>query len=227
MLASLLFPKNRIQDLGKKAIYIHTLLGSTVHSVVAVTYAFYVLSNGVLYEDKLYMVTRGSVNCCHITLGYVLADTLMCIMDPYLRSSYLILLHHLAMIAGILMGLYFELFHFFLVYRFISEMSTPFVNWRLVIYELGDKKGMSYTIASLGMMIVFFLCRVVVIPWHIYSLLFSILLSPEAVPVPMYLKVYMVVNYCVFDFLNSFWFYKMLKGANKVFFLKKGKKGKN
>ena len=219
MLASLLFPKNRIQDLGKKAIYVHSLLGSTVHSVVSVTCSLYVLSKGVLYADKLYMVTTGSINCCHITLGYVMADFLMCIMDPYLRHNYSILLHHLAMIAGMLMGLYFELFHFYIVYRLLSEMSTPFVNWRLVIYELGDKKGMSYTIASLGMMVVFFLCRVVVIPWHNYSL-FGDIFSPEAVPVPWYLKVYMVGNFCVFDVLNSFWFYKMMKGAYKIFFLK-------
>ena len=68
------------------------------------------------------------------------------------------------------------------------------------------------------MSVSFFLCRVVVIPWHNYVLTSAVL---GGAAVPLVLKIYMEVNFVAFDVLNCFWFYKMLKGGYRLFFGKK------
>lgn len=206
-----------MRTFGKKKVYMHTFLGSTIHAIVSCTNSVLVLSQGDLAKDKLFAVNSAGVTSLHITVGYILGDTLVCLMDPYLRRSYSTLLHHLAMITGVLLCLYHERFLFFVIYHLFSELSTPFVNWRGVLHELGDRNSWWYAMAALGMMISFFLCRVLVIPWHNY-VLFAALLSTEASTVPLYLKMILVLNSVPFDFLNSFWFYKMFKGARKYFF---------
>lgn len=217
ILMNFIAPKHRF---GRKTIYMNSFLGSTVHAVVSCAAAIFTLAQGDLVRDKIFAVNSASVVSLHITMGYVLGDTLICLVDPYLRGAYSTLLHHLAMIAGILMCLHFQLFYFFVIYRLIAEFSTPFVNWRAILYEMGEKESRQYAVAALGMVISFFLCRVLVIPWHNYAL-FSTLLSAEASTVLLILKIYMVLNFILFDILNTFWFYKMLKGAYRFFVLRK------
>jgi len=43
----------------------------------------------------------------------------------------------------------------------IVEMSTPFVNFRLMLYELDYKTGTLYLVNGLLMTFSFFICRVV------------------------------------------------------------------
>lgn len=216
-LANLIISKEKLQSLGQKRVYIHTFLGSTLHAVIAFSYNTFLLAQGDLGKDKLFTMTSSGITSLHITMGYILGDTLICILDPYLRTVISNFIHHFAMLAGMAMCLHYELFLFFVVYRFLSELSTPFVNWRALAYEFGDKKGKWYIVASLSMMVSFFLCRIMVIPWHSYAL-FSVIFSPQAAVVPWYLKVYMEVNFVAFDILNIFWFYKIIRGACKFFF---------
>lgn len=205
---------------GQKEAYMHSFLASTIHAIVACANATIILIQGDLNKDRIFAINSASVVSLHFTMGYVLGDFLACLLDPYLRSTYSNLIHHLAMISGIFLCLYYELFVSFVVYRLLSELSTPFVNWRSFLQELGDKKSRWYTTAALGMLVSFFLCRVLVIPWHEYTL-FAALLSNEASTVPLILKTIMVLNSVPFDLLNSYWFYKILKGAAKYLFPQK------
>ena len=59
---------------------------------------------------------------------------------------------------------------YFGVLQAITEGSTPFVNWRFILIETGKKDSFCYTFASLGMMVSFFFCRMVKMPWHWYAL---------------------------------------------------------
>lgn len=220
LLASILVPKINMQKLEVKTTYFHSFLGSAVHSIAAIVFASYILATGVLSSDKIFATSPASFAALHLTVGYAVGDMVICLRDPYLRRSHSTMLHHLAMIAGIGMCLYYQLFTFFVVYRFLSELSTPFVNLRSVIYEVGDKKGRWYFISSIGMMVTFFLCRILVIPWHTYHL-FMAVLSANAATVPLVLKVYMIVNFTAFDTLNIFWFNKIVKGGYKFFWSRK------
>lgn len=220
ILAKLTLRRDQIQRFGQKATYLHSHLGSTIHAVIAFICASIILARGDLAKDKVYAVSTSGVLTAHVTAGYVLGDTSICLIDPYLRTVYSTLFHHLAMIFGLFMSLYHRLFLYFVVYRLLAEFSTPFVNWRAVLYETGNKKSMWYSVASWGMLVSFFLCRVMVIPWHTYALL-TVLQSPEAATVPLSLKAIMLLNFPLFDLLNIFWFYKMLKGAYKLFFRNK------
>lgn len=205
---------------GEKTVYLHTLFSSTIHAIISCTSTAFLLAQGDLVKDKIFAVNSTGVTILHITVGYVFGDTFICLMDRYLRGVYSNFLHHVAMIAGILFCLHYGIFLFFAHYRFLSEFSTPFVNWRAILYETGDKKSRQYAVVAISMTISFFLCRVMVIPWHNY-ILFAVLLSTEASSVPLILKVYTTVNYVTFDVLNVFWFYKILKGAYKFISHKK------
>lgn len=205
------------QKFGRKAMYVHTYITSTIHAVVTCMAALIALAQGDLGKDRTFGVNSAGVTALHVTVGYTLGDTLIILMDPYLRSIYSSLLHHVAMIAGLLLCLYYELFLFFVICRVLSEFSTPFVNLRGVLSEIGNKKGQLYVAASILMMVTFFLCRVVVIPLHTYAL-FAVLVSTEASTVSMSLKMTMVLNTVTFDILNMFWFYKILRGGYKFFF---------
>jgi uncharacterized protein YqgC (DUF456 family) len=205
---------------GKKNVYMNTLLASTLHAAVGCTSTVMILAEGDLWKNRIFGMNSAAVITLHITVGYVLGDTLVCFADPYLRKTYSVFLHHLAMISGILLSLYYELFLFFVMYHLISEFSTPFVNWRGFLHEFEGKKTRWYSAAAVGMLISFFLCRVVLIPWHNY-ILFVTLLSNEASTVPLVLKAIMVANSLPFDALNCLWFYRMIKGGKRYFFSKK------
>lgn len=210
ILASAFIPEDKLKKLGPKKALFHTYLGSLVHAVEAVVLSGYILLSGEMGKDRIFSVTPNSITAMHITLGFSIADLLICLLDSHLRSTYSFIIHHSCMVAGISMGLYHHLYIYFIVYRFLNELSTPFVDWRAVIYEVGDKNGKWYFVACTGMTFSFFLCRIIVIPWHSY-VLFSDIFSAEASIVPWYLNVYMIVNYTAFDALNVYWFYKILK----------------
>lgn len=215
-LAGRLIPQEKYQKLGRKTRMLHTYLSSAVHGVMACILASSVLAFGDLGEDKIFARSSAAADTClHFTLGYIVADTIQCFLDPYMRGMYATLLHHVAMITGISMGLYHQLFLFFIVYRFLSEFSTPFVDLWSVIHEVGDRKGWWYSAASVGMMTSFFLCRIMVIPWHNYKL-FAAILSSDGLVVPWHLRVIMIVNFTAFDAFNAYWFYKMLRGGYKL-----------
>lgn len=218
--ASGLVQRDQLQKLGHKSVYFHSYLASALHAVVAFVLAGHTLATGDLSSDKIFATSSAGTMALHVTIGYTVGDTVVCLLDPYLRGAYSTVLHHLAVITGIAMCLYHQLFMFFVVYRLLSEFSTPFVDLRAVISAVGDKKGWLYMLASLGMMISFFLCRIVVIPWHNYEL-FTALFGVEGSEVPWYLTVFMALNFTIFDVLNLIWFCKILRGGYKLLFLTK------
>ena len=217
LLVSHLIPKAQLQQLPRKKMQLmYTLLGSTVHAVVVTLFASYVLASGSLSRNRVFSYSPDGYAVLQITLGYATADFIICILDPYLRTMPSILAHHVGMIAGISMCFYHRLYMFFVVYRLLSEFSTPFVNMRLFVCEIGDKRSWWYVIASCGMIFSFFLCRILVIPWHTYGLIVSFIST--AANIPTYLLAYMVLNFGTFDVLNVYWFYKMVKGGLKYYY---------
>lgn len=217
ILAYFYIPEWKIQSLGERKANLYSLFGSSVHAIVACVLALYAIRSGELGNNVIFSKSPLGFTILQITLGYVCGDLVICILDPYLSGVYSTLLHHVAMIAGISMCLFYQgFFLYFVVWRVLAEFSTPFVNFRMVVSELGDKRSWMYYFASIGMTVSFFSCRIVMIPWYTYELVVAIFFNPEVNIIPMHLQVYMFVNYTAFDILNIYWFFKILKGAYKL-----------
>ena len=209
----------RYSSLGKTKSHFNTLLSSTIHAVIASSVTMYILAFGVLGTNRVFSKSPLGFTLMQISLGYFVADMFVCLQDPVLRKELSSMFHHLAGIIGIGLGLYYQgWFAFFIIYRMISEISTPFVNLRWVFYELGPpyKDSFWYYFASFGMIVTFFLCRILVMPWHWYELLVAIT-CPSALIVPLVLKVWICINYIMFDVLNLYWFGKMIRGLVKLY----------
>jgi len=220
VLFNFVFTKERVDRLGHKKHYLYSTLTSSVHAVVAVILGAYCLSTGELSLDTALSTSYLGTICMYLSLGYSIADFITCLVDKHMRTELGMVMHHFAMICGISMGLYYSYYNFFIVYRFLSEFSTPWVNLWWIIHNVKVKGEKLYTFASLMMMATFFACRVAVIPWHTYTLQVA-LHSQSSALIPWYLRIYMFVNFEAFDILNIFWFYKMSRGAYKLFCGKK------
>lgn len=212
-------PLSKRKKLGSKKVYLYSLLASTVHAMESFTFAGYVLMTGELGISTTFSNSPLGYMVLQLTLGYATVDGCICLLDLE-QFTYSTLLHHIAIVTGITMGFYHNAFMFFIVYRLMAEFSTPWVNLRWIVYNLGDKTGKLYVFVSLGMTFTFFLSRIAVIPWHTYKL-YTALLYFDGPLLPMHLRVYMILNFGFFDALNLFWFYKIVRGAYKLLFAKK------
>ena len=85
---------------------------------------------------------------------------------------------------------------YFGVLQSVTEGSTNFVNWKFILIETGKKDSFCYTFASLGMMVSFFFCRMVRMPWHWYAL-YDAISSVDGAQVSMLVIIWALIN-CVF-----------------------------
>ena len=200
-----------------KKLYLITLLASTVHAVFASIVTGFIITTGWLGDVRVYSKSQLGFTTMQVSFGYFVADLLFCLYFPRLRNELGSMAHHVAGIIGIGLGLYCQgKFMYFIVYRFISECSTPFVNLRFVLHFLNHRSGFWYYFASIGMVITFFLCRILAFPWHWYELLLG-LADPASSLVPPHLRVWTCINYAAFDVLNVYWFYRMMIGLLKLY----------
>ncbi|XP_035688105.1 TLC domain-containing protein 4-B-like [Branchiostoma floridae] len=153
-----------------------------------------------------------------ISLGYTAADTLMMAIYAPLQDWKIVLHHSISMWGchNIIAG---PTLQYFANMVFLTELSTPFVNMRLILHTLGHRRSLQYKVNGLAMLLVFFLCRVVTIPIHfraiphmktgeVYKLGTGALINISVLTPTM----------CV---LNIFWFIKMCKGAYRVLYVPK------
>ncbi len=214
--SSLLLTEKRKAIIGNKKAYLQSTLSSSTHAVVATIGSVYVMSTGELAIDPVLNTSSVGTAMMQMSLGYTCADFVICLIDQHMRKDKGIILHHLAMMAGLGAGLYYRFFQYYIVFRSLSEFSTPFVNFWWVLHNLKIEGRTRYATASILMVLAFFVCRIAVIPGINYKLHMS-MWSPSGLQVPWYLRVYMIVNFTVFDILNVVWFYRMLRGAYKMF----------
>ena len=120
--------------------------------------------------------------------------------------------HHVAGIIGIALGLFYQ--GRFIIFRLLSELSTPLVNLFWILTKLDRRDSPLFAVTSWGMLITFFLCRLAPEYW-IWNILLTALFHPASVIIPLPVRVWVFFNYIAFDILNIFWFWKMLKGAAK------------
>ena len=195
----------------------NTMLSSTTHALVNTILPLIVIF-GADTEDYVTYKTRTGFLSLQIALGYFLGDAVVVLMSEELRSEKGSVLHHIGSIVGMFLGLYYEgVMMFFLCFRLVAEMSTPFVNMRWILYEVDVKRSSEwYLVASVGMTVSFFMSRILAAPIFWYKIL-MVLSDESAQIIPLHLQIWLVLNSALFDFLNVYWFAKIAKGAIKLF----------
>lgn len=199
-------------------IHFHTMLSSTVHAVVSSSLCVYIMSYGLMGTNRLFSKLPLGFTTMQISLGYFVGDFIVCLCDTRLRNDKCSVMHHVAGIVGIFLCLFYQgKAMFFVIYRLIAECSTPCVNLRWVLADIGKKDKSLYVIAGISMMITFILCRIIVIPWHWYEVVSTVVTKECALLIPLYFRVWLGFNYLIFDVLNVYWCCRIIKGAIKLY----------
>ena len=211
------FLPQKYPKLGKKLSLFHSLPASTLHAVFCTGMVVYLLWSGSMGTNRVFSKSPLGFATMQITLGYLVADFLICLSDRHLRADRFMLMHHAFGIIGISLGLYCQgKFMYFIVSRQISEFSTPTVNLFVLLLMLDKRDSSLFVFNSLAMIFAFFLCRLLLLPWFWIEMV-QTLSKPASTLVPLHLRVWTLVTYVIFDTLNLWWFWKMLKGALKFF----------
>ena len=212
---SLLLPTNK--NPPRSNMFFHTILTSTIHAIVSSILTFYLIGFGLMGTNRVFSKSSLGFATIQISLGYFFGDLIVGLLDPKLRMDTLGLIHHVAGIVGLSFCLFYQgKFMFFVIYRLIAECSTPFINLRHILSDLEEKDGVPYIFVGIGMLVTFVVCRIIVIPWHWYEILKVVVTEEAIVLVPLFFRVGLVGNYLIFDILNVYWCYKIVRGAVKL-----------
>ena len=112
---------------------------------------------GSMGTNLVYSKSQLGFTVLQLSLGYFVADFVFCCMDSNLRWEKASMIHHMAVIIGVWLVLYFQgRFMFFVIVRYISELSTPVVNTFWVLLILNRKGSTLFLVTSITMVVVFF-----------------------------------------------------------------------
>lgn len=136
----------------------------------------------------------------------------------YLKSDLLMVVHHMTIVFLLFPAVVYRspMGHFFLGCFFCTELSTPFVNARVILSLLGLKNSKIYIVNGLLMMTVFAMCRVALFP-----IMYAVYLSQQttapshiqalaSIPMTCHLSCLLVLA------PQLYWFGLMVKGALAV-----------
>ncbi len=194
--------------------YIHAVI-LTFFSIWAVWYD----QDGSIESQVLLKSPIGTA-AMQISFGYFVADCMIIMSSSDMRTNVPMIIHHFSSLLSVLMGLILGgHWQLLVLLRFISEMSTPFVNLRWLLDTLKiPKTALSYVLCGLCLTIFFFTSRVFIIPllWYYLYRLISYEYSPDALyGVPIFFKLFTISAYIILDSLNVYWGYKIARGFIK------------
>lgn len=99
---------------------------------------------------------------------------------------------------------------------YLMELSTPFVSFRGILSKLKMKSSQLYVVNGLVMLVTFFLCRVITLPYVCYK--YSDYVGLSFWEAFMSLPTGCKVSIAILMFPQIYWFILMVKGAFSVFF---------
>ena len=140
------------------------------------------------------------------------------LLISYLKKDLLMIVHHLTIVFVLFPAVVYHspMGHFFLGCFFCTELSTPFVNARVILSRLGLKNSTIYMVNGILMMIVFSMCRVAMFP-----VMYTVYLSQQtrapshihalaSIPITCHLSCLLVLA------PQIYWLNIMIKGAVAV-----------
>ena len=202
-----------------KKAYWNTLPGSSLHAIILSVVTCYVLLFDSLREEYIFSLSPVGRALIRFSLGYFLTDFVFVMLDSEMRKDKMNFCHHTLSMFGIWLGVYIDgVALFTIVYRFITELSTPFVNIRWFMSAVNyPKSSTPYIVNSLVLAVTFFSVRVFIIPYHWYIFYYYIFLDPSMPAIwPVFVQYWVIITYVAYDVLNITWGYKIVTGGYKL-----------
>ncbi|KAK9836151.1 hypothetical protein WJX81_005054 [Elliptochloris bilobata] len=205
------------KQLRERVLAANSRLVGTLHLIIQVPLAVYIICSPSILANKLYSRTTASVTFLAISAGYFFYDLLVSIfryegMAYLVHGAFAFILYTYGALSGAL-GYYGALF-------ILWECSTPFVYLRWFLFNMGQAKSRWYIINGLLMLASFALFR------NVLGVAMSVdfwytsgkeMVQPSVIGglSPAVLWTYRIFNCCL-NALNFFWLSKMASGAVKV-----------
>lgn len=202
-------------DQPKRAYWASSMV-SSVHGVYVSWLAWRAMAEGEYWSSEdLSRRTPGALDCCHVYLGYLVADLIPLIYyyNEWSGTS-LYLVHHMLSVCswgmmaihGQLLGLASGLL--------LLEATAPFTNGRWFLAELKRTSGPLYLVTGGCMALSFFLLRVLLMGYFFVRYVIVLRNSFFALPPAIYLTI--LLSYAFGYPLQLFWFRKIVLGLLKA-----------
>eukprot|EP00128_Syssomonas_multiformis_P011192 Colp12_sorted_trinity150504_noHs@29388 len=208
------------RDLSEeKKVDWNSRVASSIHATVVGLACLYVLYYDVHAAENPYTNLSWIARFfMAISVGYLGFDFLLILFNfkafGNLSLNLQTLGHHVVAASGFYWSIDYQVFQYFCAYRLMSEVSTPFVNlrWYLAVNPKW-KNSHLYLINGVVLMLIFFACRIVAIPffYHRWYVTFDGIYG-----VPWWLRIVFTYTAFFLDGLNLFWFNKLVTGVMKM-----------
>jgi hypothetical protein len=155
------------------------------------------------------------------SIGYIIYDFIFCIFvaenDGLMLQTYL---HHVLVMVGNTGGIFVggTLGNLSQI-TWLTEGSTPFVNFRQTLAWHKQESTLIYKINGLTMTAAFFVFRVIFYSYMIFGTILPFCMDPKTVyetPIVKGVSFFLIALYVCMYFLNLGWFYKMVVGCLKA-----------
>ncbi|XP_078621464.1 TLC domain-containing protein 4-B-like isoform X1 [Branchiostoma floridae x Branchiostoma japonicum] len=198
----------------KKQVVITNSVMALVHSVVVGGMSAYVfMYPGDVLPTTFWYDSAAVRHTACIFLGYTVADILVMATHPA-QYDLMMLVHHLMGVFGSMAGTVNPILPYYSNLVCLQEFSSPFINMRIILYELGQKTSLLYKLNGVLMLVVFFTCRLATIPlWFQLSPLME---TGKLYTVGTALLITIFGCMPVVSVFNLYWFSKMCKGAYRI-----------
>ncbi|KAL4236154.1 TLC domain [Mactra antiquata] len=198
-----------------KQLYWYTSTLSTIHSIIISTMCLYsTLFEPHLIQDPIW-AESSIVKCsCAILVGYFLSDSLLSVIFYKHIGDISYLLHHFASVFAYYFVMSHGVYAYFANLRLMAEFSTPWVNNRWFLAVMDKKSSNFYIMNGLILTAVFFLCRMLTMPYCWY-MIFSVY-GTEKYMLSGASRHVLLFSCAILDMLNIMWFHKLVKGAVKT-----------
>ncbi|GFO41459.1 transmembrane protein 56 [Plakobranchus ocellatus] len=191
-------------------------VNSTVHSVVvSCMCAYTMLSDNEITEEPIWWDSPLVRTSCAIVAGYMTSDVIIMAVHYQQMGEVFYVLHHGASIYAYYYVMTYGVLPYFANYRLVAEFSTPFVNQRWFLTQLGYEKSSAVFVSNgVAMALTFFLVRIAVMPsyWH---RVYSVYNTPGFNRLG-YIQLCLIIPCVILDVINIYWFYKICVGAYKI-----------
>lgn len=185
-------------------------LTSILNALLCCFYAFKALIYHTTANNIKYF-TSGATISLELATGFFMTDfvVIFLLFKHYgKKQCFQFVAHHTVSIIAFSLVLYRKEMIWFANFRLLSELSTPFLNFRWMMQQRGIRDSALYNLNRLVFFGVFALCRIVTIPRYwmtVYNQSEAISnTSPDLIGI-------LFVSGTVLDGLNLFWFYLMFK----------------
>jgi hypothetical protein len=209
---SVFFYKKYLDFDGCTRLVWNTYVTSTIHSVIVCSLTVLMLRSypEVTTTERQGPGPKAYQMIMAFSTGYFLSDVYVLIRYDYLFGKKVDLIHHIVSVVATFYVAVTGHIPFWGSLQILHEFSTPVVNLRWFLLTCGiGKDRRRYTMVCFLMLLAFFLCRILPIPYFWYSLVPVCYMDSTAACNIPFIKMFGVF-FLGMDLLNIYWFRLMI-----------------